>query len=85
MDSAVEWLRDKLADGKPRKAKELQDEWEAESGINARKLREAALRLGVGRKHEGGKNGPRIWQLTTRKFEAGYGPGETKKPPGTME
>jgi KaiC/GvpD/RAD55 family RecA-like ATPase len=75
VDNAVKWLQDRLADGKPYKAKELQEEWEEETGINARKLREAALRLGVDRKHEGGKDGPRIWMLSTRKFEAGYKPG----------
>jgi RecA-family ATPase len=75
VDNAIKWLRDSLADGEPRKAKELQDEWEEETGIDARKLREAALKLGVDRKHEGGKNGPRIWRLSPRKFEAGHRPG----------
>jgi hypothetical protein len=75
VDVAVGWLRDKLANGDPQKAKELQDEWEEETGIDARKLREAAMRLGVGRNHEGGKNGPRIWKWSTRKFEAGHKPG----------
>jgi hypothetical protein len=74
VDEAVNWLRNRLAGGKPQKAKELQDEWEEETGIDARKLREAALRLGIDRKHEGGKNGPRIWRLSTRKFEAGRRP-----------
>jgi RecA-family ATPase len=74
VDSAEKWLRERLSDGARRKAKELQDAWEEETGIDARKLREAATRLGVNRKHEGGKNGPRTWQLSTRKFEVGYSP-----------
>ena len=69
VDHAVKWLREQLGDGRPRKAKELQAEWENETGINARKLREAAIKLGVGRTHEGGKHGPRVWRLLDRKFE----------------
>ena len=58
IETALEFLRDVLKDGLPRKVREL----ESASGVNARTLRRASQRLGVKHSREGEK-GAWLWAL----------------------